>query len=53
MGTWSEPVEGSVVSHALKNGARDGDAKARSITDGLPTFDSGKWVYTPGVFSRV
>ena len=44
MGMWSEPVEGSGVSHALKKGARAGDAKARSITEGLPTFESGKRV---------
>ena len=49
MGMWSERVEGSGVSHDLKKGPRAGDAKARSITEGLPTFDRGKRVYTPGV----
>ena len=44
MGMWSEPVEGRGVSHDLKKGARVGEAKARSMTEGLPRFDSGKRV---------
>ena len=53
MGIWSEPVEGRGVSHDLKKGARAGDAKARSRTEGLPVSDRGKRVYTPGVLRRL
>ena len=36
IGIWAEPVEGRGVSHDLKKGASDVDAKARSRTEGLP-----------------
>ena len=53
IGMWSEPVDGRGVSHDLKKGVRDGEAKARSSTEGLPVPVGGKRVYTPGVFSMV
>jgi hypothetical protein len=52
IGTWSEPVDGRGVSHDCTKGAREGFAKARSRTDGLPTPLKGKRVYTPGVLRR-
>ena len=52
-GTWFEPVDGRGVSHDLKKRVRDGVAKARSRTEGLPIPVGGKWVYTPGIFSMV
>ena len=53
IGMWSEPVDGRGVSQDLKKGMRDGAAKARSRTEGLPIPVGGKRVYTPGVFSMV
>lgn len=50
---WSEPVEGSGESHDLKKGAREGDAKARSRTEGLSTPARENRVYTPGVLSML
>ena len=45
MGTWSEPVEGSVVvSHSMKAGDMRGLAKARSIAPGLWEPERGKRV---------
>ena len=41
-GTWSEPVEGSGVSHALKAGNKGELAKARSRTEGLREWAKGK-----------
>ena len=53
IGTWSEPVDGRGVSHALKKGTRAVDAKARSRTEGLPLPIGGNRVYTPGVLSML
>ena len=44
MGIWSEPVEGSGVSHMIKKGARADEANARSITDGLASPPRGNLV---------
>src|SRR5438309_1210903 len=49
MGMWSEPVDGRGVSQVMKNGARAGEAKARSITEGLASPPRGNLVYTPGI----
>ena len=47
-GTWSEPVEGRGVSHDWQKESNEGEAKARSRTDGRPEPPKGKRVYTPG-----
>ena len=44
MGTWSEPVDWSGVSHLLTAGVRKELEKARSRTDGLDVCVNGKWV---------
>ena len=43
-GMWSEPVDQRGVSHILKKGARDVDAKAKSRTESLPIHIGGKCV---------
>ena len=44
IGIWSEPVEGSGVSHVMKKGARVGEANARSMTEGLASPPRGNLV---------
>ena len=51
-GTWSDPVDSSVVSHLVRKGERELEAKARSRTAGLPIPLRGNLVYTPGVFNK-
>ena len=41
---WSEPVEGSGVSHVMKKGARVEEANARSMTEGLASPPRGNLV---------
>ena len=53
IGMWSEPVEGRGESHNLKKGTREGEAKARSRTEGLPDPDRGNRVNTAGVLSML
>ena len=43
-GTWSEPVEGRVVSHEETRGERAVFAKARSKTEGLVMVSKGNRV---------
>jgi hypothetical protein len=45
-------VEGRGVSQEATSGARDGDAKERSKTEGRVSVSKGNLVYTPGVFKR-
>ena len=42
-GRWSEPVEGSGVSHKETRGERPVFAKASSKTEGLEMVSNGKW----------
>ena len=44
MGTWSEPVDRSGVSHLLTARVRRQLEKTRSRTDGLDVCVNGKWV---------
>jgi len=51
-GTWSEPVEGSGVSHWETEGNSKPLAKARSRTAALVLCAKGKHVYNPGSLRR-
>ena len=53
MGTWSDPVDGSVVRQLDTNGESVLDAKARSRTPGSVEESKGYLVYTPGSLTRL
>ena len=52
IGIWSDPVLGRWVDHEVKKGASLVLTKARLRTAGLSLSTKGKWLYTPGVFSK-
>ena len=52
IGIWSDPVLGRWVDHKVKKGANSVLTNERSRTAGLSPATKGKWVYTPGVFSK-